>query len=125
MPRKFRDLCDPKKFVFAKRMRYNPTPAEAALWARIRTKNIDGFKFRQQSVFFGYIVDFYCASARLVVEVDGSFHDNRKHYDAKRDAKIMTAGVTILRLTNDEVMHDLDRTIERIRECLHARKASG
>ena len=56
-------------------MRCEPTPSEKRLWQKLRQKQLLGFKFRRQQAIDRFIVDFYCAKARLVVEVDGGIHD--------------------------------------------------
>lgn len=99
----------------ARRMRRNPTRAEAALWAGIRKRQL-GVRWGRQRPMFGYIVDFWCASARLAVEVDGSSHSTRATYDAKRDAGLARHGVRTLRFTNDQVMHDLEAVLEVIKQ---------
>src|SRR5512135_1457663 len=72
---------------FARRMRKRPTRSEALLWAQLRRGKL-GVRFRRQHPMLGFIVDFYCASARLVVEVDGSVHDSfeARRHDTARDA---------------------------------------
>lgn len=71
--RSLRSKCPPSKFLWAKQKRRNPTPAEAALWQAIRRKTL-GVRVRRQSVIVGFIVDFYIPAAKLIVEVDGSYH---------------------------------------------------
>lgn len=93
-----RSQCKPEKFLFAKRMRRNPTPSEARLWQRLRCKQI-GLKVQRQSV--GYIADFYVASKRLVIELDGSAHAGREEYDRRRDTAMRKAGFKVLRFPNE------------------------
>lgn len=116
--RTFRNRVKPSAFSYAKRMRYSPTGAECLLWERLRLRRLNGFKFRRQAVFFGYIVDFYCPQARLVVEVDGSSHDGREAYDAKRSEKIGTAGVEIIRFTNEQVTSNIEYVLNEINKRL-------
>jgi len=73
--------------TFARHMRKHPTRSEALLWAQLRRGKL-GVRFRRQHPMLGFIVDFYCASARLVVEVDGGVHDSyeARRRDAARDA---------------------------------------
>ncbi len=72
----------------AREFRRAMTPAEAALWQCLRGHRLAGSKFRRQQVVDGFFADFYCASAGLVVEVDGSAHDGREHHDAERTATL-------------------------------------
>jgi very-short-patch-repair endonuclease len=63
-------------------------------------------------------VDFYCARARLIVEVDGPIHDARQEEDAIRDAFLKNRGFRVLRFTNDEVNGNMDCVLQRIKEAL-------
>ena len=67
-------------------MRRNPTPAEDRLWRLLRGRQVGGFHFRRQHPIGRFIVDFYCAMARLVIEVDGSVHNQPGYdeYDSQR-----------------------------------------
>ena len=83
----------PDKLSLAKQLRREMTPAERRLWAAIRRNAIDGFHFRRQQVIEGYVVDFYCAAAKLVIELDGGVHQEQWKYDQSRDKTITRAGV--------------------------------
>ena len=83
-------------------MRSRPTDAEHRLWQILRAKRLAGWKFRRQQVIGPYIVDFYCAAARLVVEADGSQHADNPH-DAQRDAWLRAQGLVILRFWNADI----------------------
>ena len=67
---------------FKKSLRFNQSDAENILWYRLRSRNLNGFKFRRQHVLHGYIVDFVCLEEKLIIELDGGQHDERKIYDA-------------------------------------------
>ena len=71
----------------ARELRRNMTRAEIILWSRLRSKNIDGYKFRRQQPIFNYIVDFYCHELKLIIEVDGEIHSlsDKSESDMKRD----------------------------------------
>jgi very-short-patch-repair endonuclease len=111
----FRNKVRKEKFGYARRMRNNPTPAEAYLWRHLCDKQL-GFKFRFQSIIFGYIADFYCPEARLVVEVDGSIHDNRKEYDLTRSRKFATIKLQTIRFSNNEVLGNTGSVLAKIRD---------
>lgn len=83
-----------------RKMRREMTPAEAILWKYLRTNQLDGLHFRRQQVIDGFIADFYCHAARLVIEVDGEVHDQQPDYDAERDRILTARGLRILRFTN-------------------------
>lgn len=70
----------------ARKLRRQQTPAEAKLWACLRNRQVAGLKFRHQHPIGPYIVDFFCAARRLVVEVDGDSHANQPTYDRERTA---------------------------------------
>ena len=99
-------------------MRRNPTQTEELLWERLRAGKILGYRFRRQHAIGRYIVDFYCARARLIVEVDGPIHDARQEEDAIRDAFLKNRGFRVLRFTNDEVNGNMDCVLQRIKEAL-------
>lgn len=107
-----------KLVPFAKKHRKNPTPAERKLWFLL----LKGYKpyFYWQRQIGGFIVDFYCPAAKLVLEVDGESHftEGGKAYDAKRSAYLERQGLRILRFTNAEVMDNLEGVQQRIVEAL-------
>ena len=103
----------------AKELRQNMTPAEALLWQELRTNKLAGWHFRRQQVIDGFIVDFYCHAASLIVEIDGGVHETQKEQDAERDAHLISRGFRILRVTNDEVNKDLQGVLQKILENLN------
>ncbi len=90
------------------------TEEEQLLWAELRTNRLHGLHFRRQQIIDGFIVDFYCHRAGLVIEVDGSAHIDRTGYDAERDRILAARGLHVLRLTNEEVRSDRAAVLERI-----------
>jgi very-short-patch-repair endonuclease len=97
----------------AKAMRREPTRAEAKLWEALRNRQ-RGAKIRRQFPIDRYIVDFYCAEARLAIEVDGGIHRERTEEDANRQAFLELLGVRVIRFTNDEVTGQIDSVLQRI-----------
>ena len=114
----------PEKREAAHRMRREMTPAEAALWQHLRANRLTGLHFRRQQVIDGFIVDFYCHAAGLVVEVDGDVHDLQTHRDAERDARIVSRGLTVLRFRNDRVLNDLEAVLDEIRRAAYPQTPS-
>ena len=103
-------------------MRFNPTYSEALLWSAIRGKRL-GIQFRRQRVVGSTIVDFFCASALLIVEVDGDLlHAHRVTRDARRDAKLRRAEYRVLRIPASLVERDLVAAVEMVREALGGSK---
>ena len=91
-------------------------PEEEMLRHRLRTNQLGGWHFRRQQVIDGYIVDFYCHQAGLVVELDGPIHEGQMEYDDERDQVLATRGLRILRIKNEEVHQDMERVLGRILE---------
>jgi len=110
------------KVYRAKLMRREMTTAEAVLWGALRG-NKAGFHFRRQQVIDGFIADFYCHAAGLVVEADGPIHDSE--YDAKRDMILQQRVIVILRFTNDQIFEQTDWVVAEIqRAAANALKSS-
>jgi very-short-patch-repair endonuclease len=97
----------------AKTLRANLTEPERRLWYRIRANRL-GVKFQRQVVLPPYIADFACRSRRLVVEVDGDTHGGREAYDAARTRALAEMGYRMIRVTNAEVMTNLDGVLQAI-----------
>ncbi len=95
------------------------TLAEKILWEELRANKL-GVHFRRQQVIAGFIVDFYCHKAGLVVEVDGDVHDLQQEEDARREKVLSEMGLRIVRLGNDEVMKNLS-VVGKIREFVEKR----
>jgi very-short-patch-repair endonuclease len=92
-----------EKLQRAKELRREMTPAEKILWEELRANKL-GVHFRRQQVIEGFIVDFYCHKAALVVEVDGDIHDLQKEEDERREKVLSALGLRIVRFGNDEVV---------------------
>lgn len=105
---------NPAKLERAQELRRNMTPAEKKLWAALRRNQLDGLYFRRQQIIDGFIVDFYCHTARLIVEVDGPIHERQVEYDAERERILAARELEILRFRNEEIMNNLSNVLERI-----------
>ena len=103
------------KLILARQMRHKMTPTEAMLWERLRRNRL-GVNFRRQQIIDGFIADFYCHAAALVVEIDGPVHD--PEYDAERDRIFAGRGICVLRFTNDDVRLRVGLVLARIRRQL-------
>jgi very-short-patch-repair endonuclease len=88
---------------FARKMRLQPTDAEAAMWRLLRDRRFVRFKFRRQVPFQSYILDFVCFEKRLVVEIDGSQHASSER-DQAREAALIAEGFRIARYWNNDVL---------------------
>jgi very-short-patch-repair endonuclease len=102
----------------ARELRREMTPTERRLWSQVRGRRFAGFKFRRQTPVAGYIVDFYCARARLIVELDGESHIGKEVADADRARALEAEGFKILRIRDSHIYDDLEAVLELIwREC--------
>ena len=106
-----------EKLERAKELRREMTPAEKILWQELRANKL-GVHFRRQQVIQGFIVDFYCHKAALVVEVDGDVHDLQKEEDERREKVLSALGLKIVRFRNDEVVRNVSMVVGKIREML-------
>jgi very-short-patch-repair endonuclease len=94
--------------------RAKPTGAEDALWQEVRARRLKGAKFRRQHAIGRFLVDFYCAEARLVIEVDGGIHSSQQPEDRERESELAERGLTVIRFTNDEIMRHRPSVNSRI-----------
>ncbi len=104
----------PNKLERAKQLRRNMTEAEITLWQHLRANRLNGLHFRQQQVIDGFIVDFYCHAASLVIEVDGEIHNHQQEYDRERDRILAMKRLNILRISNNEILQDLQQVLSHI-----------
>jgi very-short-patch-repair endonuclease len=96
-------------------MRNNPTEPEKRLWRALSDRQL-GFKFRRQAVIPPYIADFLCPSAKLIIEVDGDTHDDFS--DQRRNAVLAARGYRVVRVSNGDVMGNIEGVAEFILEAL-------
>ena len=105
-----------KKLHDAWDLRKNMTQSETLLWERLRNRQCGGFKFRRQQIIEGFVADFYCEQAQLVLEVDGGIHNSKevKENDIHRETVFKARGITTFRFTNGEIENDIDNVLHRI-----------
>ena len=103
------------KLQRARELRQAMTTAEKALWQELRANKL-GIHFRRQQIIAGFIVDFYCHKAGLVVEVDGYIHDLRQEEDARREKILNEMGLRIVRFRNEEILRNLALVVEKIKK---------
>ena len=99
---------NPRLKGLARGLRKNMTDAEISLWQRIRKDRLNGYRFYRQRVIGNYIVDFCSPRRKLVIEVDGSQHIDRREYDAERTEFLELMGYQVLRFWNNEIMNNID-----------------
>ncbi len=108
----------------ARSLRDNMTPAEEMLWSALRNKQLLGFRFRRQHAVGNFILDFYCPSHRLVIEVDGAVHNDRQAEDALRTKKLEQHNYQVLRFHNEEILHDLNQVLQSIITAIQSRQTT-
>jgi very-short-patch-repair endonuclease len=106
---------------FARELRRRMNAVESALWERLRNRRQCHFKFRRQHPLGPYVADFWCPVAKVVVELDGVTHRERKTRDEARDAWMSEQGVLVLRFENRELDESIETVLNRINETCRSR----
>ncbi|MBN2118617.1 MAG: endonuclease domain-containing protein [Anaerolineales bacterium] len=108
----------------AREMRHPQTLAETTLWHVLRNRQT-GFKFRRQHPIERFIVDFYCAEAKLLIEVDGESHLelSQEEYDQARTEYLEELGYKVIRFTNNDVRSNIDAVANKILQTIEIRIA--
>src|SRR5688500_18489540 len=103
-------------FINAKKLRSRETFAEKMLWSRLRNNQL-GYQFRRQHPLSKYIVDFYCHSLKLIIEVDGSIHSDPIVVleDRNKEESLVSYGLEVIRFTNDAIIKDVDNVVQLLR----------
>lgn len=99
-----------------RKLRKNQTKAEAIIWQCLRNRNFLNLKFRRQYSVGVYVVDFYCPSLRLAIEIDGDSHftEQAKIYDKHREEYIKQFNIKFIRFTNDDVFNNLEGVLKHL-----------
>ena len=111
-----------KKLERAKELRRRMTPEERTLWRHLRTNRLSGLHFRRQQIIDGFIADFYCHSAGLVVELGGAVHQSQTKYDTERDRVLSQHKQRTLRIKNHEIRKNLEGVLALILEACRERQ---
>jgi len=98
----------------ARDLRNNTTDAERALWRVLRGRQLQGFRFRRQVPIGGFIADFVCPQAKLIIELDGGQHAERSEYDAARTSRLEAMGYRVLRYWDNDVLLRLESVVDDI-----------
>jgi very-short-patch-repair endonuclease len=104
------------KLADSRKLRKNPTQLEDILWNSLRNRKCGGFKFRRQQVIDGFIVDFYCEKAKLVIEADGGIHETseQKLIDEHRERVFQLHGIATIRFQNEMIINNLSNVLKTI-----------
>ena len=103
-------------FLKAQELRKNETDAEKILWERLRNNQLKGYKFRRQHPISLFIADFYCHQLKLIVEIDGEYHNlpEQIEKDLERTQILESNGLQLIRFNNEEVQENLENVITKI-----------
>lgn len=114
MPDEKQHRTYPPLLQAAHELRQPQTPAEQKLWSCLRNRQLNGLKFRRQHPIGKFIIDFYCAEAKLCIEVDGDSHAEQIEYDQARTEYLNERGYTVMRFTNRAVFNQCEAVLQRI-----------
>jgi very-short-patch-repair endonuclease len=103
-----------RRTELARHLRRRQTDAERQLWFRLRDRRLAGLKFKRQVPIGGYVVDFLCADARLIVEIDGGQHQTQSRADASRTATLEKIGYLVVRYWNNDILSNIDGVLHDI-----------
>lgn len=118
--------ANPKLFELAEELRARMTQAEEILWNCIKI-NEWHLKFRRQHPISNYIADFYCHAVKLVIELDGGYHENKevKIYDESRENDIKEYGIAVLRFKNEEILYNIEGVLTKIGDAISSIKKAA
>jgi very-short-patch-repair endonuclease len=105
-------------FLRAKQLRGNMTPAEILMWDKLKNKQFKGYKFRRQHPIHYFIVDFYCHELKLIIEIDGKYHDSeeQKNKDFERTELLAFQGLREIRFNNEEIITNIISVLKKLEE---------
>jgi very-short-patch-repair endonuclease len=110
-----RHIRTPEKVqIRAKELRKNMTNAEKLLWQYLRNRNLQGLKFRRQQPIGPFIADFYCASHKLIIEIDGNIHNNQAENDELRTQQFEKYAYHVIRFNNRDVEENISEVLAEI-----------
>ena len=104
----------PKLTTFSRELRKSGTLAEVLLWKELKGKKLKGCRFLRQKPIEGFIVDFFCPTFKLVIEIDGVSHDSKMERDEEREKSLERIGFSVLRFTEGDVRNNLDGVVRII-----------
>ena len=98
----------------AKELRKASNLSEVLFWQQVKNKQFKNLDFDRQKVIGNYIVDFYCSNYNIVIEIDGSTHDNKQEYDEQRDIYLQGLGLTVIHIKDIDIKKDLNKVMEML-----------
>ena len=108
-------------FLLAKQLRERMTQAEILMWDKLKNNQFKGYKFRRQHPIHHFIVDFYCHALKLIIEIDGKYHESeeQKKEDLNRTELLQFQGLKEIRFSNEEVIDDMDLVFKKLEELIN------
>jgi very-short-patch-repair endonuclease len=103
---------NPKLVPFAKKLRKSGNLSEVLIWNCLKNKKFKHLDFDRQKIIGNYIVDFYCPNLQIVIEIDGSSHNEKEIYDEDRDVYLMSLGLRIIHIEDISVLNNLNLVIQ-------------
>jgi very-short-patch-repair endonuclease len=113
---------NPRLKKISQTLRKNMTLSEILLWQQLKKKQVLGYDFHRQKPIDEYVADFYCPRLKLVIEIDGDSHDGKEDADRKRQEKLESLGLTVMRFWDSDVKSNVDGIVEQLREWIEARR---
>ncbi len=109
-------------FELARQLRERSTVAERLMWDKLKSKQFKVYKFRRQHPIHKFIVDFYCHKLKLIIEIDGKYHDSekQKNEDFKRSELLQFQGLKEIRFTNEEIINDFESVLKKLEEFINS-----
>ena len=107
---------NPKLRKRAKELRKTGNLSEVLLWNQLKRSQFEGYDFDRQKIIGNFIVDFFCSNLGLVIEVDGSSHNNKQEYDYHRQKYLESLGLTVYRVTDLDVMNNMNGVLKGLGE---------
>jgi len=98
----------------AKELRKAGNLPEVLLWQQLKNKSFKNYDFDRQKIIGNYIVDFFCTNRGVVIEIDGSSHENKTEYDKERDTFLESQGLTVIRIQAKDILNNLQNTINML-----------
>jgi very-short-patch-repair endonuclease len=108
---------NPKLCNRAQELRKAGNLSEVLLWNQLKNRKFRGFDFDRQKVIGNFIVDFYCTNHNVVLEIDGSTHDDKVEHDVLRDAFLTGLGLTVIHIQAKDILNNLDGVMEMLKSC--------
>jgi len=105
----------------ARFLRSNETRFEEKFWAEVRGRQLGGYKFKRQVPIAGFVADFVCERARIIVELDGSHHADQIDEDANRTRLLEDHAYRVIRIWNQEIVDNFDGTLDHLLHELNSR----